>query len=249
MNDHFHASDGQLLYEIKDQFHDKLSHYFYDISQELKITPESSDVPDTVLWSLTAPVKSSKGEELGKSDYKLGYPKDSNRWFALVRLWSPWLAPRQGRRKYQPDKDAVMSAFLLESGQHVVILAVSGANDVLTIFRHDGGGNVIISSTNDAAENEDLKVIVAVGRSFETAKAATMYCARSHVMKYATPLPKDFEPQSSADEEKETTSWLEHWYDGLTYCTWNGLGQRLTEEKIFKALESLSDNDINSETP
>lgn len=33
--------------------------------------------------------------------------------------------------------------------------------------------------------------------------------------------------------------------DGLSYCTWNGLGQNLTEEKLFNALESLSKNGIN----
>jgi hypothetical protein len=33
--------------------------------------------------------------------------------------------------------------------------------------------------------------------------------------------------------------------DGLSYCTWNGIGQGLTEEKIFIALESLSKNDIH----
>jgi hypothetical protein len=33
--------------------------------------------------------------------------------------------------------------------------------------------------------------------------------------------------------------------DGLSYCTWNGLGQNLTEDKVFTALESLSKNEIN----
>lgn len=33
--------------------------------------------------------------------------------------------------------------------------------------------------------------------------------------------------------------------DGLSYCTWNGIGQHLTEEKLFSALESLAKNEIN----
>jgi len=36
-----------------------------------------------------------------------------------------------------------------------------------------------------------------------------------------------------------------HIDDGLTYCTWNGLGKDLTEDKIFMALDSLSKNEIN----
>lgn len=31
----------------------------------------------------------------------------------------------------------------------------------------------------------------------------------------------------------------------MSYCTWNGLGQNLTEKKIFNALDSLSKNEIN----
>ncbi|KAL9035877.1 MAG: hypothetical protein Q9214_006389 [Letrouitia sp. 1 TL-2023] len=38
--------------------------------------------------------------------------------------------------------------------------------------------------------------------------------------------------------------WMENWYDGLTYCTWNALGQDLTEGKIFDALDTLEDNDV-----
>jgi hypothetical protein len=33
--------------------------------------------------------------------------------------------------------------------------------------------------------------------------------------------------------------------DGLSYCTWNGIGQHLTEQKLFDALESLAKNEIN----
>lgn len=33
--------------------------------------------------------------------------------------------------------------------------------------------------------------------------------------------------------------------DGLSYCTWNGIGRELTEQKIFDALESLAKNNIN----
>ena len=33
--------------------------------------------------------------------------------------------------------------------------------------------------------------------------------------------------------------------DGLSYCTWNGIGQHLSEQKLFDALESLAKNEIN----
>lgn len=34
-------------------------------------------------------------------------------------------------------------------------------------------------------------------------------------------------------------------YDGLAYCTWNGLGRELSEDKILSALQDLSDNGIH----
>ena len=33
-------------------------------------------------------------------------------------------------------------------------------------------------------------------------------------------------------------------YDGLAYCTWNGLGREITEHKILNALQDLADNNI-----
>jgi hypothetical protein len=42
-----------------------------------------------------------------------------------------------------------------------------------------------------------------------------------------------------------TISDIHYLDDGLSYCTWNGLGQDLTENKIFNALDSLAKNEIN----
>jgi alpha-galactosidase len=36
--------------------------------------------------------------------------------------------------------------------------------------------------------------------------------------------------------------------DGLSYCTWNGIGKDLTEDKIFNALDELAKNKINIST-
>jgi hypothetical protein len=73
-------------------------------------------------------------------DSLLIYP----RWFALVRIWSPWLAPRHGQTHFALDRDAVMCSFMDLAGRHLVLLAISGIDDVLTLFQTDGDGNVII---------------------------------------------------------------------------------------------------------
>jgi hypothetical protein len=88
--------------------------------------------------------------------------------------------------------------------------------------------------------------LVGLGDDFETANAAVMYHARGIVAS---------SKQASGEQQKEiealkdggesTKMWAENWYDGLTYCTWNALGQALTEEKIVNAVTTLAENNIN----
>lgn len=67
-----------------------------------------------------------------------------DRWFAVVRIWAPWLAPRHGKEKFELDKDAIMCSFLSPQGRHMVLLAISGVSDVLTIFRSGDSGEVVL---------------------------------------------------------------------------------------------------------
>lgn len=50
----------------------------------------------------------------------------------------------------------------------------------------------------------------------------------------------------TAIEHDVKAEWMENWYDGLTYCTWNALGQDLNEDKIYNALNILKENNIKS---
>ena len=71
------------------------------------------------------------------------------RWFGLVRLWQPWLAPRQGRYHFQLDKDGIMLSFLSNHGKHIVLLAISGRDDVMTVFKDDGNGRISLHVSRD----------------------------------------------------------------------------------------------------
>jgi hypothetical protein len=242
--DHTLLSDGCLYYQSSSFKQEGISHYIKGISSELKVDHIAAETPDTSLWSLTAPVKAASGDDSGCSIHKLGSPSNFTRWFALVRLWTPWLAPRHGQGKFSPDKDAIFASFLRHDGLHVVALAISGVDDVLTIFKYDSEGNVIVEGKNDAEEEGISRIIVAVASTFEVANAAVMYQARRIVMAYA----KDTgELQAEIDAMKEAEvkpEWLEGWSDGFAFCTWNSLGQDLTEDKIYAALDSLEKNDI-----
>ncbi|GAB7357154.1 hypothetical protein MBLNU459_g8147t1 [Dothideomycetes sp. NU459] len=235
--------DGTLHYQSS---HNDLefTNLFQGTSSDLDIRKVTAETADTKLYSVTASIKPASGKDSGYSKHDLGIPKDYSRWFALVRLWSPWLAPRHGSHKFSADKDAVLASFLRHDGAHVVCLAISGVDDVLTVFTADGSGNVVIQGRNDRETEGTSRVVVAIAASFEVANAAVMYHARKVVAGYES-MSGELQAETKALMDKDCKAeWLEEWYDGFTYCTWNGLGQDLTEAKIHEALESLKKENI-----
>lgn len=226
-----------------------LEDYIGDLNPELQFTQEHSDTPDTKLWSIQATAKPAHNDESCISEYPFGLPKDFVRWFSLVRLWSPWLAPRQGTEAPLAEKDGVLYSFLREDGLHVVALAVSGIDDVLTTFKA-GQDRLVISARNDSEEDGVARVLVAVGKTLDTATGAAVYHARQLISKHHVVSPEMegivAQLEKKDDDSKLHVSWVQDWIDGFTYCTWNGLGQNLTEEKISNALASLKKEGINS---
>lgn len=67
---------------------------------------------------------------------------DGTRWFALVRQWSPWLAPRHGKTQFSLDSDAILCALQAPHGRYLVFLAVSGINDTVSVLRSTSDGNL-----------------------------------------------------------------------------------------------------------
>ena len=245
VNDQHCLTDGVLYFQPQ-SLPSELRDYLRDYSSDLAIHPVPSDTPDTQLWSINAPVEGAQGDNSGWSNTKLGIPRSFTRWFSLVRIWSPWLAPRHGKDKYNPPQDAILSSFLRWDGLHLVLLAVSGVDDVLTVFKSDDEGNVILSARNDSAESSQAHAIAAVGTTFENANAAVMHHARQ-IVRANEYMSNEIKAEMKKRIENEVKAeWMENWYDGLTYCTWNALGQDLNEDKIYNALDILKENNIKS---
>lgn len=221
-----------------------LRNYLQDYSSALSVASVESQTPHTQLWSLNAPVKAAEGKTSGYADISLGTPREYSRWFSLVRIWSPWLGPRHGQGNFSPSEDSVLVSFLRSDGLHLVLLAVSGVDEVLTVFKPDGNGNVSVHSRNDRTEQGQSRVIVAVGRTCDSAIAAALYHARNIVIGNERFSLEEKQAMEVALDKGVKAEWMENWYDGLTYCTWNALGQDLSEEKIFNALNILKDNDV-----
>ncbi|OJJ44603.1 hypothetical protein ASPZODRAFT_134689 [Penicilliopsis zonata CBS 506.65] len=237
-----------------------LAKYIDELSYDVEIESRKSEAPGSLLWELSGAVDGAKEDESSIKKISLGVPSSVHRYFALVRLWTPWLAPRHGKKKFKLSEDAILCSFLRTDGVHVVLLAVSGTDDVLTLFQSGERGDIVVHAKNDGTEGSRFQVLVSVAEDFEVALGAVIYEARKLVRPYdteeETPLQIQVEEEPTipdsptsddvviVEKEDPRAQWMTEWFDGLTYCTWNALGQQLTEEKILNALEVLNSHGI-----
>ncbi|KAI0882239.1 glycoside hydrolase family 36 protein [Annulohypoxylon maeteangense] len=240
-------SDGVVLINPANAISAKstdLSNIINGLNPELRVNTAASQTLNTQLWTLQASVSSSN-DSSAYADVNIGIPwGGALRYFALVRQSASWLTPRHGSDPFSIEKDAVMCSFLSNSGRHLVLLGVSGPDNVITLLRSSDAGSVKMHIRNDEESESSGLVLAAVGDDFESTMAAVMYHARTVIFaagnsqneltKELEGLNLDIEPQ-----------WYENWYDGLGYCTWNALGQDLTEEKIINAVQALAKDQIN----
>lgn len=231
---------------VQDSHTKDLPDLIQGLNPDLKWKSHMSQCPGTRLWSVQAPIAGAKDDNSAVADIPLGVPWGTFlRWFALVRIWTPWLTPRHGGSQLNLDKDAVLCSFLSPQGKHLVILGISGLNDVMTLFRSSESGELLIHIRNDGTEASTGTVLVAVGDNFESANASVMYQARSLVIGSQSTDLYDAEVAALQKKDGVEPLWYEDWYDGLGYCTWNALGQRLTDQKVLKAVDTLAANGID----
>ncbi|KAG7144493.1 hypothetical protein HYQ46_006764 [Verticillium longisporum] len=107
----------------------------------------------------------------------------------------------------------------------------------------DDEGLVHVQARNDDIHEQQAIILAAIGDNFESANASVMYQARNVLNARAT--KDDHEAEIKAVEKDIKPEWRENWYDGLGYCTWNGIGQNLTEHKILEALDHLASVNVH----
>ncbi|KAI1459461.1 glycoside hydrolase family 36 protein [Annulohypoxylon moriforme] len=221
-----------------------LSDIISGLNPKLRVNTAASQTLNTQLWTLRAGVGSSN-DYSAYADVDIGTPwGGALRYFALVRTNSAWLSPRHGSDPFGVDEDAVMCSFLNGQGRHLVLLGVSGPDNVITILRSSDSGSVKMHIRNDEESESSGLVLAAVGDDFESTIAAVMYHARTVIFAAGdsqNELAREFE-NLSLDVKPQ---WYENWYDGLGYCTWNALGRELTEENIINAVKGLAKDQIN----
>ena len=255
VNDQFGFSDGVLIPHPAKQEED-LTHFLgLNPSADFETLSLRSESPGARLWSIVANVGSDHQKGPGKYTRMLGKPLRARKSFSLVRIWSPWLAPRHGKSTFRLTEDGILCCFLRDDGMSLVLVAMSGLEDTLSTFRSDDDGNILVASHVDGHRDAPQKfhVLAATAEDPENAVAAVMYEARK-LARSTTSATVDQTAMNlrhySADndlvivEKQYNSQWLEDWFDGLTYCTWNGLGQDLTEDKLMHALQALKDSGI-----
>ncbi|KAI1951005.1 hypothetical protein LOZ57_001554 [Ophidiomyces ophidiicola] len=260
INEQFGTKDGEMVFSPRQTWLDKytggdavaqIADFIENLDQRLNVQNLLSEAPGAALWSITGNIGPAVDAKSRHVILPLGLPKDFVRNFSLVRIWTPWLAPRHGMGTYRLTEDAILSSFLRKDGLCLVLLAISGPTNILTVLRSTESGEVIISAKNDDNEESEAKVLASAAPSFDVAIASVMYEARKCMRSSSMSLPHLFgekerpEPPAGEENDDVNAQWMSSWYDGLAYCTWNSLGQNLTEEKILLALETLKANDIN----
>ncbi|KAK4197111.1 family 36 putative glycoside hydrolase [Triangularia verruculosa] len=242
------SEDGEIVVPSRRAPSSKLSSYLDGVSFEVA-TQELAPTARVGLpvWELTAHTPASQDRTSGHASYSLGKPVDSIRWFAIVRHNDAWFGPRHGREAFSLKEQGVMLSFLRRDGLHVVLIAVSGIQNLLTTFVSNEHGEILVSSRNDGLESVNAHVFVAVANTCEEAVAGAMGAARNFVRYHRGSVGAQYLQQTVAQEANNAAN-FQDWYDGFAYCTWNGLGQYLSPSKIIDALTSLHQRGVRLTT-
>lgn len=234
--------DGEVLFRPTKPPSSDIHQYLDDISQTYDIRQLDCASPSCVCWEMSKSLSAAHDIHSAWDRATLGTPKSVSRWFALVRHNPAWFAPRQGRGAFLLDADAILLSLLRKDGLHLALVAVSGFDDTTCVFRADIPGQILTVSRNDQESAGSAHLFAAVGPTWQTAVEAAMEAAKGYVRRQTswTEGPAAYAVLTPKEEEE-----LRCWYDGLTYCTWNGLGQDLTPAKILQALDTLKENEIH----
>jgi hypothetical protein len=247
-NEQSAVGDAEVLFSSNKPISSLLSDYLQGLDPSLQVIASEenarNDRPiDTHVYSVSGQVPAAEGDKSGFSYMKLGLPAGFLRWFCLARESKPWLCPRQGRDNFNPSEDAILVSFLCYDGLHLVLLAPS-FGDVLITMNSDANGKLVAVVRNEQPRPRAASILIAVGKTFESANKAVMDEARAIIERDAASLGRLIQ----AEMNKITPESLESWYNGFAYCTWNGLGQNLTDEMIHQALETMENSGIHIST-
>lgn len=238
-----------------------MGHNRIELDKIFEEIDESFDVKriDDAALEITASAASLKATE-----YQLGAPKSLEKYLGLVRKSAFWLQPRSGSGSVGLDERAVLLLLARGDGTHVGVLPTSGTSDNCTTYViAPGDGRIRLRCENDSEKdvNDGLRAVIVQGDDPNYVVKRLFQIALGHIPGYEGPAGLDqielsdspvhaaAGPVSDSSQQSRFLGWVtgsdpEHgfdtglkWYDGLIYCTWNGLGLDVTEDSLLNMLD------------
>ncbi|KAI5291684.1 hypothetical protein KEM54_001880, partial [Ascosphaera aggregata] len=116
--------------------------YVDGLSNNVVVSSSMSQAAGASLWKIEGKVSGTNSDEPNLEKTTLGIFKDTVKYSAVVRDWTPWLKPQHGGAKFDLPDDGVLVSFLRKDGSHLALLALSGVEDVLTVINSGENGEV-----------------------------------------------------------------------------------------------------------
>lgn len=154
--------------------------------------------------------------------FDLGVPRLLDHWVSIERLMAYWMEPKAGRHRMNVDRNSFMLAYRRDDGLHCVLLPVSGATDDCHTYLKAERGLITLHARNEGKGPGTGRLVVAVGKDINTAIKAAFDRAKSFVS-----------PSQLAEQQYPA------WSNGFYWCSWNAFYDKVTEDDILKAMESL----------
>ncbi|KAI0149272.1 raffinose synthase or seed imbibition protein Sip1-domain-containing protein [Pestalotiopsis sp. NC0098] len=215
-----------------------LHHHMHELNPELrsKLLDDGADTR-VVSWMVEAPVEAASGESPYMTQVMFGKPFGGQflRWSAISRNTTSWMAPRQGRNYFKLDVAAITCSFMNHRGEHLVVLGLSGLEDVMAIFGDNNEGALMIKIRNERHTPGYGRVIVAAGSEFEATLHSALGQARTIFGCTDRPLG-----DGSRSQKEFGQDWADNWINGLIYSPSNHLRHKHTEQEITESLNALS---------
>lgn len=152
----------------------------------------------------------------------------------ILRLMflAPWMGPHWSSSSTidLSEREGVILQYQRRDGKQVCVIPISGldgmGNRYIVTDKETSNGELLVLPKDDG--NEVLEIFVGIGE-LDIVERVLDSVREVGGIERAAPIEK-----------------TDAWRDGLSYCTWNGLGPHLNEDKIFEALRDMDEKNIKS---
>jgi len=228
--------NGEIIYGQARQDVDSLSisDVFHGTDRAITVREEGQKYKQAKFWYLEGDAPIS----ITPTNLGLGSPKSMLSYMALIKMTDAWMGPIHGKNTWSSDRNSFLLQFKRSDGLHVAVLPLAAAGDLCTTsLVSNDSGSIIVKTQNDRKRLGKMRCIVSIDVDQTRVVDTAMYQAR-----------KTIHGAEIADAEDIKPSWWERWMDGLAYCTWNGVGRDLTEQRILDTVRDLADQGLKSTT-